>query len=163
MRYSVAPQRPERHPHARRRHLHRRPVHTQKLDDFVPANHPLRVIRTMVNKAPAEMGDLFAQMYEDDIKGGRPSVAPEKLLRAMLLQVLYSIRSERQLMEQTQYNLLFRWFIGLSMDDAVWCPRCSPDRQRLIEHDAVVAFFNAVLKRQTRRSGCPKHFSVDGT
>ena len=90
----------------------------KKLDDFVPANHPLRVIRTMVNKALAEMGELFAQMYEEDAKGGRPSIAPEKLLRAMLLQVLYSIRSERQLMEQTQYNLLFRWFIGLSMDDS---------------------------------------------
>ena len=85
----------------------------KKLDDFVPANHPLRVIRTMVNKALAEMGELFAGMYEEDAKGGRPSIAPEKLLRAMLLQVLYSIRSERQLMEQTQYNLLFRWFIGL--------------------------------------------------
>ena len=81
----------------------------KKLDDFVPANHPLRVIRTMVNKALAEMGELFAKMYEGDAKGGRPSIAPEKLLRAMLLQVLYTIRSERQLMEQTQYNLLFRW------------------------------------------------------
>lgn len=85
----------------------------------MPANHPLRVIRTMVNNALAEVGDLFAQMYEDDIKGGRPSIAPEKLLRAMLLQVLYSICSERQLMEETQYNLLFRWFIGLSMHDSV--------------------------------------------
>ena len=118
----------------------------KKLDDFVPANHPLRVIRTMVNKALAEMGELFAQMYEDDAKGGRPSIAPEKLLRAMLLQVLYSIRSERQLMEQTQYNLLFRWFIGLSMDDAV------------------VAFFNAVLKQADKKRWLSKeHFSVDGT
>jgi transposase len=67
----------------------------KKLDDVVPANHPLRVIRTMVNKALAEMGELFARMYKDDITGGRPSLAPEKLLRALLLQVLYSIRSER--------------------------------------------------------------------
>ena len=112
----------------------------KKLDDFVPANHPLRVIRTMVNKALAEMGELFAGMYEEDAKGGRPSIAPEKLLRAMLLQVLYSIRSERQLMEQTQYNLLFRWFIGLSMDDSVWVPTVfTKNRERLIEHDAVVA------------------------
>ena len=94
----------------------------RRLDDFVPKSHPLRPIRTMVNQAVAKMDRLFAGMYEADIKGGRPSIAPEKLLRAMLLQVLYSIRSERQLMEQTQYNLLFRWFIGLSMDDAVWVP-----------------------------------------
>ena len=92
------------------------------LDDFVPADHPLRVIRIMVNKALQKMDDLFAQMYAADIKGGRPSIAPEKLLRAMLIQVLYSVRSERQLMEQTQYNLLLRWFIGLAMDDAVWVP-----------------------------------------
>ena len=85
------------------------------LDDFVPADHPLRVIRVMVNKALANMDGLFAQMYAADIKGGRPSIAPEKLLRAMLIQVLYSMRSERQLMEQTQYNLLFRWFIGLAI------------------------------------------------
>lgn len=137
----------------------------KKLDDFVPADHPLRVIRTMVNKALAEMGGLFAQMYEDDAKGGRPSIAPEKLLRAMLLQVLYSIRSERQLMEQTQYNLLFRWFIGLSMDDAVWVPTVfSKNRERLIEHEAVVAFFNAVLKQADKKKWLSKeHFSVDGT
>ena len=137
----------------------------KKLDDFVQAKHPLRVIRTMANKALAEMGELFAQMYEDDVKGGRPSIAPEKLLRAMLLQVLYSIRSERQLMEQTQYNLLFRWFIGLSMDDAVWVPTVfSKNRERLIEHDAVVAFFNQVLKQADKKKWLSKeHFSVDGT
>jgi transposase len=137
----------------------------KKLDDFVPANHPLRVIRTMVNKALAEMGDLFSQMYEDDVKGGRPSIAPEKLLRAMLLQVLYSIRSERQLMEQTQYNLLFRWFIGLSMDDSVWVPTVfTKNRERLIEHDAVVAFFNQVLKQADKKRWLSReHFSVDGT
>lgn len=81
----------------------------KKLDDFVPANHLLRVIRIMVSKALTEMGELLAQMHEEDTKGGRPSIAPEKLLRSMQLQVLYSIRSARQLMEQTQYNLLFRW------------------------------------------------------
>jgi transposase len=137
----------------------------KKLDDFVPANHPLRVIRTMVNKALAEMGWLFAQMYAEDIKGGRPSIAPEKLLRAMLLQVLYSIRSERLLMEQTQYNLLFRWFIGLSMDDSVWVPTVfTKNRERLIEHDAVVVFFNEVLKQADKKKWLSKeHFSVDGT
>ena len=137
----------------------------KKLDDFVPANHPLRAIRTMVNTALSEMGDLFAQMYEEDIKGGRPSIAPEKLLRAMLLQVLYSTRSERQLMEQTQYNLLFRWFIGLSMDDSVWVPTVfTKNRERLIEHDAVVLFFNEVLKQADKKKYLSKeHFSVDGT
>jgi transposase len=137
----------------------------KKLDDFVPMNHPLRVIRTMVNMALAEMGELFARMYEDDIKGGRPSIAPEKLLRAMLLQVLYSVRSDRQLMEQTQYNLLFRWFIGLSMDDATWVPTVfSKNRQRLIEHEAVVVFFNEVLKQADKKKWLSKeHFSVDGT
>ena len=90
----------------------------RKLEDFVPADHPLRAIREMVNVALVKMDASFSGMYEADIKGGRPSIAPEKLLRAMLLQVFYSIRSERQLMEQTQYNLLFRWFIGLAMDDA---------------------------------------------
>lgn len=94
----------------------------RRLDDFVPADHPLRRIRVMVNEALAKMDELFSRMYEADIKGGRPSIAPEKLLRAMLLQILFSIRSERQLMEQTQYNMLFRWFIGLAMDDAVWVP-----------------------------------------
>ena len=141
------------------------PFTLKKLDDFVPAKHPLRVIRSMVNEALAGMNDLFAQMYADDVKGGRPSIAPEKLLRGMLLQVLYSIRSERQLMEQIEYNLLFRWFIGLSMDDAVWVPTVfTKNRQRLIEHDAVVAFFNEVLKQADKKKWLSReHFSVDGT
>ena len=135
------------------------------LDDFVPADHPLRVIREMVNKVLANMDGLFAQMYAADIKGGRPSIAPEKLLRAMLLQVLYSVRSERQLMEQTQYNLLFRWFIGLAMDDAVWVPTVfSKNRERLIEHDAVIEFFNQTVQQaQEQELLSGEHFSVDGT
>lgn len=137
----------------------------KKLDEFVPAAHPLRAIRVMVNEALEGLEDLFAGMYEDAAKGGRPSIAPQKLLRAMLLQVLYSVRSERLLMEQVQYNLLFRWFIGLSMDDSVWVPTVfSKNRQRLIEHDAVVAFFNEVLAQAERRDWLSKeHFSVDGT
>lgn len=137
----------------------------KKLDDFVPATHPLRAIRAMVNDALSPLEDLFAGMYEDASKGGRPSIAPQKLLRAMLLQVLYSVRSERLLMEQVQYNLLFRWFIGLSMDDSVWVPSVfSKNRQRLIEHDVVVAFFNEVLAQAERRNGLSQeHFSVDGT
>ena len=137
----------------------------KKLDEFVPAAHPRRAIRVMVNEALEGLEDLFAGMYEDAAKGGRPSIAPQKLLRAMLLQVLYSVRSERLLMEQVQYNLLFRWFIGLSMDDSVWVPTVfSKNRQRLIEHDAVVAFFNEVLAQAERRDWLSKeHFSVDGT
>lgn len=135
------------------------------LDDFVPANHPLRPIRVMVNAALVKMDALLGNMYEADIKGGRPSIAPEKLLRAMLLQIFYSVRSERQLMEQTQHNLLFRWFIGLAMDDAVWVPTVfSKNRERLIEHDAVIELFNQVLEMASERdllSG--EHFSVDGT
>lgn len=137
----------------------------RKLEDFVPGDHPLRSIRVMANKALKRMDTLFAKMYAADIKGGRPSIAPEKLMRAMLLQVLYSVRSERQLMDQVQYNLLFRWFIGLSMDDAVWVPSVfSKNRERLIEHDAVVEFFNEVLHIADQRSWLSnEHFSVDGT
>jgi len=137
----------------------------RRLDDFVPANHPLRRIRVMVNEALAKMDELFSRMYEADVKGGRPSVPPEKLLRAMLLQILFSIRSERQLMEQTRYNMLFRWFIGLSMDDDVWVPTVfTKNRQRLIEHDAIVAFFNEVINTaEKKRWLSGEHFSVDGT
>ena len=135
------------------------------LDDFVPENHPLRPIRVMVNAALVKMDALLSGMYEADIKGGRPSIAPEKLLRAMLLQIFFSIRSERQLMEQSQYNLLYRWFIGLSMDDAVWVPTVfTKNRERLIEHDAVIELFNQVLEMANEKnllSG--EHFSVDGT
>jgi len=137
----------------------------RKLEDFVPASHPLRAIRKMANAALAKMEPLFTRMYEADIKGGRPSIAPEKLLRAMLLQVLYSVRSERQLMEQVQYNLLFRWFIGLSMDDSVWVPTVfTKNRERLIKHDAVIEFFNEVLAIAQQKAWLSgEHFSVDGT
>lgn len=135
------------------------------LDDFVPANHPLRPIKQMVNAALLKMDALLGRMYAADIKGGRPSIAPEKLIRAMLLQVFYSVRSERQLMEQTQYNLLFRWFIGLSMDDSVWVASVfSKNRERLIEHDTVIELFNLIVQQadeQQLLSG--EHFSVDGS
>lgn len=137
----------------------------RRLDDFVPADHPLRPIRVMVNQARVKMDALFSRMYEADIKGGRPSIAPEKLLRAMLLQVFYSIRSERQLMEQTHYNLLFRWFIGLAIDDAVWVPTVfSKNRESLIEHDGVIELFNVVLAIAAHNDWLSgEHFSVDGT
>ena len=138
---------------------------TVKLEDFVPANHPLRPIRTWVNEALAKMDVSFSAMYEADIKGGRPSIAPEKLMRASLLQVLYSVRSERQLVEQITYNLLFRWFVGLAIDDTVWNHSVfSKNRDRLIEHDAATELFNATVEMADKRgllSG--EHFSVDGT
>lgn len=136
-----------------------------RLEEFVPAGHPLRLIRTWVNAALAGMNAKLTAMYEADIKGGRPGIAPEKLMRAMLLQVLYSVRSERQLVEQINYNLLFRWFVGLSIDEAVWNHSVfSKNRERLIEHDAVTELFNATVEMAGRRgllSG--EHFSVDGT
>ncbi len=89
------------------------------LEDRVPARHPLRVIRQIVNAALAQLDAAFAGLYAAD---GRPSIPPERLLRAVLIQILFSIRSERQLMEQMQYNLLFRWFVGLGIDDPVWVP-----------------------------------------
>ena len=137
----------------------------RRLDDFVPQSHPLRPVRAMVNQALKNLEPLLCRMYAADFKGGRPSIAPEKLLRAMLLQIFYSIRSERMLMEQTQYNLLFRWFIGLAMDDAVWVPTVfSKNRDRLIEHDAVIELFNQVLTiAQENNWLSGEHFSVDGT
>ena len=135
------------------------------LDDFVPESHPLRSVRKMVNQALKSIEPLLSGMYAADIKGGRPSIAPEKLLRAMLLQIFYSIRSERLLMEQTQYNLLFRWFIGLSMDDTVWVPTVfTKNRERLIAHDAVIELFNEVLAIANKNEWLSgEHFSVDGT
>jgi transposase len=137
----------------------------RRLDDFVPENHPLRPVRRTVNLALKNIEPLLSGMYGADIKGGRPSIAPEKLLRAMLVQIFYSIRSERMLMEQTQYNLLFRWFIGLSMDDTVWVPTVfTKNRERLIEHDAVIELFNEVLAIANKNEWLSgEHFSVDGT
>ena len=111
----------------------------RKLEDFVPADHPLRAIRELVDTALVKMGALFSGMYEADIKGGAPASRPRSCCVPCSCQVFYSIRSERQLMEQTQYNLWFRWFIGLSMDDAVWVPTVfTKNRERPIEHDAII-------------------------
>ena len=119
----------------------------------------------MVNEALKTIEPLLTSMYAADIKGGRPSIAPEKLLRAMLLQIFYSVRSERLLMEQTQYNLLHRWFIGLSMDDSVWVPTVfTKNRERLVSHDAVIELFNAVLAIADQNQWLSgEHFSMDGT
>ena len=141
------------------------PFMLHRLEDFVPSDHPLRAIRQMVNEALGKMDRLFAGMYEAAAKGGRPSIAPEKLLRAMLLQVFYSVRSERQLMEQVQYNLLYRWFIGLAMEDAVWVPTVfTKNRERLLAHDAVIELFNHVVESAEEHGWLSgEHFSVDGT
>ena len=106
---------------------------TVKLEDFVPADHPLRPVRLLVNEALKRLNGLFNVIYADS---GRASIAPEKLLRALLLQVFYSVRSERMLMEQISYNMLFRWFVGLAMDDAVWDHSTfSKNRDRLLVND----------------------------
>ena len=128
----------------------------------VPADHPLRPIREMVDRALREMSPEFARLYP---KTGRPSIPPEQLLRALLLQLLYSVRSERQLMEQLDYNLLFRWFVGLTMDDAVWDPTVfTKNRERLLRGDIARAFFERVLAQaQGQQLLSAEHFTVDGT
>lgn len=133
-----------------------------KLNDFVPTDHPLRPIGALVNEALAKLNDLFNEIYSDR---GRASIAPEKLLRALLLQVFYSIRSERQLCEQLRYNLLFRWFVGLAIDDTVWDHSVfSKNRDRMMEHEVVEAFFAEVMRLADARGLLSKeHFSVDGT
>jgi transposase len=132
------------------------------LEDRVPADHPLRAIRRITDRALERMSPTFGALY---VNFGRPSIAPEKLLRALLLQALYTIRSERQLMEQLDYNLLFRWFVGLGIDDAVWSPTTfSKNRDRLREGDIAAAFFDAVvLHAERERLLSNEHFTVDGT
>ena len=128
----------------------------------VPADHPLRPIRAMVDAAFARLSPRFEALYSHT---GRPSVPPEKLLRALLLQVFYSVRSEALLMEQLDYNLLFRWFVGLNMDEAVWdATTFTKNRDRLLEGDIAQEFFTAVLD-QARGHGLlsDEHFTVDGT
>ncbi len=128
----------------------------------VPAGHPLRPIRAIVDEALEFLSPEFASLYS---KIGRPSIPPEKLLRALLLQAFYSIRSERQLMEQLDYNLLFRWFVGLSMDAAVWDATVfSKNRDRLLAGDVARKFLAAVVAQARRRELLSdEHFSVDGT
>jgi transposase len=128
----------------------------------VPQDHPLRPIRDMVNQALAELSGEFQAMYSRE---GRPSIPPEKLLRALLLQVLYTVRSVRLLMEQLDYNLLFRWFVGLSMDDKVWDHSVfSKNQERFLDSELAAAFFARILK-QAATAGLlsDEHFTVDGT
>ena len=128
----------------------------------VPKDHPLRAIRQIVDEALGALSAEFEKLYA---RFGRPSIAPEKLLRALLLQAFYAVRSERQLMEQLDYNLLFRWFVGLSLDAVVWDVTVfTKNRERLIAGDIASKFMSAVLSQeQVRALLSDDHFSVDGT
>lgn len=135
---------------------------TIRLEDFVPGDHPLRSIREILNDSLKRLNWLFDEAYSPL---GKASIAPEKLLRALLLRVLYSVRSNRELMEQVQYNLLFRWFIGLSIDDTVWDHSTfSKNQDRLLEHEVITALFAEVVEQARKRElMSDEHFSVDGT
>src|SRR5215471_3046442 len=128
----------------------------------VRRDHPLRAIRRMTDEVLATLSPRFERMYSDL---GRPSIPPEQLLRALLLQGLYTIRSERLLIEEIDYSILFRWFIGLSLDEPIWSPTTfSKNRERLLQVGIASAFFDAMV-RQARDAGLmsDEHFTVDGT
>jgi transposase len=136
--------------------------YVSSLEEWVRADHPLRRIRTMVDEALGSLSEQFDEMYSER---GRPSIAPERLLRAVILQMLFSIPSERQLVEDVHNNLLYRWFVGLELDDPVWDRATfSKNRQRLLEADVAREFFAQVI-RQARRGQLLSndHFTVDGT
>src|SRR5881394_3591782 len=131
-------------------------------DQRVRQDHPLRAIRRMTDEVLASLSPRFTTMYSDM---GRPSIPPEQLLRALLLQYLYTIRSERLLMEEIDYSVLYRWFIGLGMDDPIWSPTTfSKNRDRLLQSDIAAAFFDAVVAH-ARDAGLlsDEHFTVDST
>src|SRR6266498_3022648 len=116
----------------------------RSIEDRIPADHPLRALRRLVDPLLVQLSPRFQRLYSAI---GRPSIPPEQLLQALLLQVLYTIRSERQLMEQLDYNLLFRWFVGLNPDDPVWDPTVfTKNRDRLIEGHIAAAFLHEILK-----------------
>src|SRR5213080_796900 len=131
-------------------------------EERVPEKHPLRPIRLLVDDALKALSPTFSQMYS---AFGRPSIPPEKLLRALLLQVLYTVRSERMLMEQLEYNLLFRWFVGLNMDDQVWDVTVfTKNRERLLKADVAKRFFELVVaEARSLDLMSDEHFTVDGT
>ena len=131
-------------------------------EERVRKDHPLRAIRTMVDEVLTQLSRRFDAMYA---RVGRPSIAPEKLLRAQLLQMLYSIRSERLLMEEMDYNLLFRWFVGLNADDEVWDATVfTKNRDRLLEADVAKEFLSRVVEQaQAKGLTSDEHFTVDGT
>ena len=128
----------------------------------VRQDHPLRAIRRMTDEILTSLSPRFSKMYSDM---GRPSIPPEQLLRALLLQSLYTVRSERLLMEEIDYSVLFRWFVGLGMDDPIWSPTTfSKNRDRLLQSDIAAAFFDAVVAQaRTADLLSDEHFTVDGT
>jgi transposase len=132
------------------------------LEQRVPAKHPLRKIRQLVNDVLVSLDAEFARLYS---AFGRESIPPERLLRALLLQALFTIRSERQLMEQLDYNLMFRWFVGLGIDDPVWVPTVfTKNRDRLLDADVAAKFMEQLLAhKEVRKLLSDEHFSVDGT
>lgn len=132
------------------------------MEKRIPKDHPLRAIRKMVDSALEDMSNRFSEIYSQT---GRPSIPPEQLLRAMLLQVFYTIRSERLLVEQLDYNLLFRWFTGLSMDDKIWDHSTfTKNRDRLLNSEMCALFFKAIRKQAMQRGLVSnEHFTVDGT
>ena len=130
------------------------------LEQRVPQDHPLRAVRKLTDTVLRTLSPELDAMYADS---GRPSIAPEYILRALLLQVFYSVRSERLLVEQIDYNLLFRWFVGLGMDDAVWNHAVfSKNRDRLLTSEVAQQFF-AEVNKQAKRFMSDEHFTVDGT
>jgi len=133
-----------------------------RLEARIPADHPMRAVRELVDAALAELSRIFDRLYARE---GRPSIPPERLLRALLLQAFYTVRSERQLMEQLDYNLLFRWFVGLSADDPVWDATVfCKNRDRLLDGEIAAKFMTSVLNLpQVRKLLSSEHFSVDGT
>ena len=135
---------------------------TRLMHDRIPMSHPVRKLRVIVDTVLHRLDERFSAMYS---KVGRPSIPPEHLLRALLLQILFSIRSERQLMEQMDYNLLYRWFVGLDMDSTVWdASTFSQNRDRLLQHDIGRGFFEEVLAvARSQELLSAEHFSVDGT
>src|SRR5213080_2541612 len=132
------------------------------LEERVRSDHPLRAIRAMVDVALKEMSSRFDAIYGED---GRKSIPPERLLRALLLQLLYSVRSERMLMEQLEYNLLFRWFVGLSANEAVWHATVfTRKRDRLLEGAVAEEFFSLIVEQaRAKKLLSDEHFTVDGT
>jgi transposase len=133
-----------------------------RLETRIAADHPLRAIRDLVDQALAALSRDFNRIYARE---GRPSIPPERLLRALLLQAFYTVRSERQLMEQLDYNLLFRWFVGLSADDPVWDATVfCKNRDRLLDGELAVKFMTTILNLpQVRKLLSSEQFSVDGT
>ena len=132
------------------------------LEKRIPRDHPLRPLRAMVDEALHGLSRRLNGLYA---KTGRPSIPPERLLRALLIQILFSVRSERMLMEQLEYNLLFRWFVGLGMDDAVWDATVfTKNRDRLLAGNVARGFFAEVLAQaKAKKLLSTEHFTVDGT